>query len=139
MQIQSPFIIGPRLLPALKVGGAILSLELDGSQSLDGRDIAEFTLDMPDGTMYVDRELKSGCQGFRSPVDAFESFLSFMSACVESLEYANYSADGEVGENADLFPRHIGKWALNNKYAIEEMICELTDEDGTVRHELIEH
>ena len=75
MQIQSPFIIGPRLLPVLKVGGATLSLELDGSQSSDGRDIAEFTLDMPDGAVYVDRELKSGCRGFKSSVEAFESFL----------------------------------------------------------------
>ena len=138
MQIQSPFIIGPRLLPALKVGGATLSLELDGSQSPDGRDIAEFTLDMPDGTMYVDRELKSGCQGFRSPVGAFESFLGFMTACIESLEYANYSSDGEIGENANLFPSHIGEWALDNKYEIEDIIGELTDEDGGVRYELIE-
>lgn len=138
MQIQSPFIIGPRRLPALKVGGAWLSLELDGSQSPDGRDIAGFTLDIPDGTMYVDRELKSGCQGFRSSVEAFESFLGFLSACADSLEYANYSSDGGTGENANLFPSHIGEWALDNKYEIEEIINELTDYNGMVRHELIE-
>lgn len=119
MTLHPPFAISSRLLPGLCIEGAWLSLERVARQE-NGRDRATFILDLLNGTSYTDSQLQSGVGGFRSPVEAFESFLGFLSACAESLSYGN-----PPGENADLFPRHIGEWACEHNDEIAGLTCDL--------------
>jgi len=99
------------------------SLTLDGD-----RHRATFELDLGD-ERYVDKELRSGCGGFRSTVEIFESFLGFMFACAES--YPD-------GENADLFPPHIAQWCSENQDELCFVLPEITDEDGSPHVGLIQ-
>ena len=133
--IFPPFIIGPRLTPALQVVGATLSLL--GIERSGKRQRARFILDL-DGAEYTDESLQSGVQGFRSTVEAFESYLSFLGACAESVRYADRTGR-DPGENADLFPSPVARWAADNADEIAMARFDLCDDDGmTVRHSLIE-
>lgn len=135
MILHPPFAIGSRLVPALQVAGATLSLlriERAGK-----RQRARFALDL-DGAEYLDDSLQSAGQGFRSAVEAFESYLSFLGACAESVRYADRTGR-EPGENADLFPAPVAQWAAEHADEIAMARIELCDEDGmAVRHQLIE-
>lgn len=136
MKLHPPFFISSRLLPALRVGDAVLQIEtISVADTHDGRDRAHMILDFPDGSFYEDSELKSGCGGFSGSVEVFESFLGYLGACAESMRW-----DGPDGENADLFPRHIAEWARDNADDIAIECCNLTEEDGSgaVLHHLIE-
>lgn len=128
MILHDPFKISARLLPALQIGEAWLSLEdIHACATREGRDCAEFVLDLPDGREYHDRTVQSGVQGFSSVASAFEGFLSFLSHAVETRE--NPEA---------LFPPHILEWARDNRSAIESAHLDITDENGTARADLIE-
>jgi hypothetical protein len=133
MELHEPFIIGARLLPALRIGDAVLSL--DSMAIANVRSSAEFHLDIGDQTYRID-DLRSGATGFRSVVEPFSSMLSFMSACAESMRYRRSTGHG--GENADLFEPAVAEWCADNASEIESAQCELEDENGHVRHELIE-
>ena len=136
MTIFPPFILGPRITPALQVAGATLSLLC--IERAGKRQRARFILDL-DGTEYLDDSLQSGVQGFRSTVEAFESYLSFLGACAESVRYADRTGRGEPGENADLFPVPVARWAADNADEIAMARFDLCDGDGmTVLHSLIE-
>lgn len=127
MTLHPPFQIGPRLLPALCIGDAWLSLSGIGhATGREGRDVAKFILDLPDGRVYEDDNLQSGRQGFRGVVGVFETFLSFMDACGESRQYEirNHLEFGK-SENATIFPLHVADWCAENLYEIGDTRCEL--------------
>lgn len=134
MKLHDPFIITSTLSPGLKIGDSTLRL-LDSWVTADDRDRVKFLLAAPE-FKYVDDQLRSGVGGFRGTVEIFESFLSFLSAAVESAEYEMRM--GLQGENTDLLPKHVVEWALEHKDAIEMAICEITDEDGLPNESLIE-
>lgn len=135
MILESPFFISSRLLPALQIGDAVLSLDTEYGCTRDDRDIATFYLDRPGLPEYVDRSMKSGCQGFGSTVEVFETYIGFLRACVESRQYG----DGQ-GENADLFPDDIGEWAEDNASDLEYLSCVLMhpDEDRVYKELILE-
>lgn len=135
MILHAPFFIGATLGPALKIGDSTLHL-LDASEvTEDNRDRATFLLVTPTFE-YTDKELKSGVGGFRSSVDAFESFLVFLSAAAESLKY--HIVTGCKGDNEDLFPHHVNVWAMQNHDEIDLAAASLQDENGNTNHHLIE-
>ncbi len=144
MKLLSPFIISARLAPALKVGDATLSLigtdvrlsSDPGALILGARIGATLVLDLADGTEYECSDLASGCGGFGSVVDIFETFLSFLGAAAESRRFTERT--GIESDNADLFPPNIMQWASDNATAIESAQCELQDGNGNVRTDLIQ-
>lgn len=134
MKLHPPFIITARLLPGLRLGDAWLGLT--GIEPSDeNRDCATFALDFADGSTYTDSSMRSGCGGFKGPVSAFNTFLSFLLAAVESLEYEQRT--GRAGDNADLFPRHVVEWALDNKSDIESAQMDICGEEGSPNEYLI--
>ena len=140
MKLHQPFQISPRLLPGLRLGsaGGGAWLSLTGTEpSYENRDVASFVLDFADGSTYTDTTLQSGSGGFDSDVEAFESFLSFLLAAVESLEYEQRNP-GRTGENTSLFPRYVVEWADDNKSDIESAQRGVCDEDGLPNETLIE-
>lgn len=142
MILHEPFIITGRLHPGLKIGSAFLSLldtefKAEGETCLGRRQSATMVLDFTDGAeSYEDSTLQSGCGGFQGVVAIFETYLSFLLAAVEGYEYEQRSP-GRKSDNSDLFPTPIVQWAVDNKSEIEYLHCELQDENGDAREELV--
>lgn len=143
MILHDPFIISARLCPAIRLGGGA-TLSYTGCQWREAepgfekwvpRQGASFVIDFPDGTSYEDDRMSSGMGGFQGIVSMFENFVGFLSAAVESYEHGLRNRC--KGENTDLFPLHIVKWA-SEEGRIDEAECDLRDEDGNTREGLIE-
>lgn len=126
MTLHSPFAISSRLLPGLKIGNAWLQLEFSKRPGERGRVRYQWTVDLPDGQSFTGDDLQSGCGG-GTLQEGFESLLSFLSACAESL---NHRHGKEPGENADLFPPAVGHWALDNRDEISMLQCEIEEQKG---------
>lgn len=125
MKLLAPFEISARLMPAVHVGGAYLSLNISGRQTSDGRDIYEAYIDLADGSEHEVTDLQSGCQG-GSVRDGMIALLSFLTAAAESRHYRE--STGRVGENEDLFPPAIVEWA-----------CSCSDELSMLEYEIEEN
>lgn len=102
MNLQSPFVISPRLLPALQIGGAWIQLEMLPRES-DGRNRYRYTIDLPGARKpVIGSDLRSGCH--RGTLqEGFGSLLCFLDSCGESFRRG--------GENKNIFPRNVAKWA----------------------------
>ena len=131
--LSDPFIISARLLPALKVGNGTLSLA-SAAWNDERRLEFGFYLDTPDFE-YFDDNLQSGCGGCEM-VEAFENFLGFLEAAVESYCYEQRHL-GAKGENTDLFPSYVVEWAAAQTF-LEEARCSICDEEGLTLNHLIE-
>lgn len=116
MILHPPFIITARLAPGLRLADATLSL-LSCRPGDERRMRATFVLDIPGQPEYIDDSMQSGNGGFRSLVEAFEGYLSFMTACGSGIHYGQRT--GRKSENSDLFPTHIAEWIADNLQDIE--------------------
>jgi hypothetical protein len=133
MELHEPFIIGPRLLPALRIGDALLSLESVALANCRSR--AVFVLDIGEQSCHLS-DVASGMQGFRSVVEPFETMLSYMGACAEAISYTKRT--GQASDNGSMFSPFVAQWCADNESAISMLAHELQDENGDTRHELIE-
>lgn len=122
MTLNSPFCISPRLLPAVKIGNAFVSIQFDG-QTSDGRARYRFFIDV-DGQSYEDNELHSGVGG-GSLQSGMENLLAFLGAAAESYRYS-MTYPGK-GENLDLFPSWVNEWAYMNSDEISMVQLELEE------------
>lgn len=120
MTLQSPFEISSRLMAALRVGDAYLSLGY-GKATDDGRMEYEVWLDLPDRVFRI-HGLRSGVRrcGIQ---EGFESLLCFLGAAAESLQYERRT--GRTGENTSLFAMDVVEWASTQSEAISALICEI--------------
>lgn len=131
MKLQSPFIIGPRLLPAVKVGEAYVYLERTRDVGEYGKQVFRWTIDLPPASGKRKLRTFTGADlcGHGGLQEMFGSLLAFLGACGESVKYAAWHHKNASGENADLFPPAVGQWAAENE---DEISCVLWDiEDGT--------
>ncbi len=133
MTLHPPFIISARLMPAVQIGGATLSLGY-GRHTSEGRMQYDIWIDLPDKSEHHITDLRSGCQG-GSIVGGMASLLSFLGASADS--YAYRMRTGDTGENEDLFAPVIVEWAYQNsdelsmlQMDIEESETTLVDEDS---------
>lgn len=113
MHLVPPLCISSRLLPAVRIGDVVISL-VRITPDDDGRQRAHIVIDGIGKRPYHDATMRSGCDGFAGPADIFSTFLAFLGACAES--YPD-------GENADLFPPRVARWAA--QYADEIGILRL--------------
>src|SRR5687768_17534946 len=98
--IKAPLEISPRLLPGIRIGGGWVQLGYAPNptqrkaQSLAGlndsaqdhRQYYGYTIDLPDGREFTGSDLSTGCQ--HGLQHALASLLEFLSACGESMNYA---------------------------------------------------
>lgn len=115
MILKPPFIIGARLLPALKIGDSYLSMEV-------GDNGIVFYLDTPDQEFEI--------HGFRpglwmSTQGCFESILSFMLAASEAQAAVD---NGRFSDNADIFEPPVMCWCQENAEEIGGLLFELEEE-----------
>ncbi len=126
MKLLPPFLISSRLLPALHVAGAWLSLEHVGYGAY-GKAAYRWYIDL-DGEEYSAADLCG-----HEPLQAmFGSLLCFLSACGEGVNYQERT--GRDSENADLFPPSVAEWAAANTDELDMLRCEIEETEA----ELIE-
>lgn len=132
MILHPPFMITSRLLPGLKIGNAYVQLAYAKRQDdREGRVKYQWTIDLPDGQEYSDNDLRSGandCGG--SLQEGFASLLSFLGAAAESRQYADRT--GRKGENEDLFPSPVVRWASENADEISMLSCEIEETSNLI-------
>lgn len=112
METYSPFIISARLLPAVRVGDATVSVEPTRNRDRDGKPEWRWYVDFPDGREFAGAEL----WGWGDAGEMLEALLSFLGACGESVSY--HDRTGRVGESADLFPAELARWCADNSDAL---------------------
>lgn len=133
MILHAPFFISSRLLPALKINDAVLSLESISERDFEGRQSAAFILDLPDGSEYKDSSMQSGCQGFYGMggrmQDIFAGFMSFLDAAAESYMYAENAYSNDSDSNMSMFPQNVVEWAAENADEIGILRIEIEETD----------
>jgi hypothetical protein len=95
----------------ITIGNAVITVDHDGAVRDECGWIHQryaYTI-TADGWQYVGNDIESGASASVDETDALAALLSFLSACAESRQYA-----GGTGENAALFPAHVGEWAEVN-------------------------
>jgi hypothetical protein len=122
MYIHTPLIITPRLLPGAMIGGAFISIEYSERPGQQGRQRYRYYIDIGNKT-HTDDDLQSGVGG-GSLQRGLASLLSFLSAAAESYQHRQ---DQQLGENADLFPRWMAPWLVQNDDEISSLQIELEE------------
>lgn len=128
MQLTSPIVITPRLLPGVKIGDAFISIRYAKRPGDDNRTRYQYYID-PIGPEDGFDDLQSGCQGGDLQA-GLESLLSFLGACGESYGYAQRTGRGS--ENSDLFPPAISEWAYQNSDELSMLAIELEETPGLI-------
>lgn len=123
MKLHAPFEISSRLMPAVRIGGATISLQL-GRQDPDGRTRYDVWIDLPNGTEVPATDLRSGCQG-GDVQEGFASLLSFLGAAAESYQYRQRT--GRTGDNEDLFPPAVVEWAAQYSDELSMLAVEIEE------------
>lgn len=124
MILKDPFVISPRLLPALKVGEAWVQLEYSRRPGNEpGRVRYKWTIDLGSQS-WSDDDMSSGCQG-GTLQEGFASLLSFLGAFAEGRSYSQRT--GRESENGDLFPEGLAEWAYQNSDEISSLAFELEE------------
>lgn len=128
MKLSPPFIIGPRLLPALRIGDALVSIERDG-ETRDNRDRFRYYIDLADGTEHTDNDLRSGVGGC-SIGEAFSSLLSFLIHSAES--YRPDDRDPRNNRSAGLFAEPVEEWAAQHSDELSALAFDLESADELI-------
>lgn len=135
MTLHPPFEISGRLLPAVRVGDATISIKFDG-QTRDGRTRYRWFIDAP-GVDATGNDLCSGVGG-GSIQEGMASLLSFLSACGESYGYQQSHASPYAGTefdgdgNAGLFPLDVAAWAYQKSDELSLLEWELSENPNLV-------
>lgn len=126
MQIKSPCIITPRLLPGIKIGDSFLSIEYEiRPKDNQERDTYRIYLDTPE-FKYTDADCQSSCGG-GTLQEGLRAVCSFMSACGESFFH-----NGKDGENSDLYPEHVAEWCAANQEDLTMASVYLEENPGLI-------
>lgn len=125
IELREPFFISSRLLPSVRIGGAVVGIEYS-KICPDGRVEYRYFIDLPNGTEHVGEDLRSGVFGGNLR-EGMESLLAFLSACGES---NNPRYGDEKGENADLFPPEIAEWCYLNSDEIDSVRLDIEESKG---------
>lgn len=108
MNLSHPFFISSRLMAAVKIGEATISIGYSKKPGREGRVRYQWFFDWA-GLEETADDIQSGV-GHGAIREGMESLLGFMSACGESFRYR-----GNGGENVDLFPESMWEWCATNR------------------------
>jgi len=124
MILHPPFMISSRLLPAVKIDDATISLELVPSNEPNGRQRVRWYFDAP-GI----EESAADITGLGPLQEFFMSTLSFMGACAETVGYARRQGRelDPDNDNSGLFPPSMHEWLDQHEDEISMMQCEIED------------
>jgi len=123
MKLKHPFFIHCRLLPAVNVGNATISINEIGSTP-SGRTSYRYYIDTPEWE-HEGNGLESGVGG-GGIQSGMESLLSFLYACGEAYRYKMAYPESEP-ENLDLFPPNVAEWCYLHSEELSMMELELQE------------
>lgn len=129
MILTHPFLITPRLLPGVRVGGGFIAIEyfcMDGPRTR-----WRVTIDAPDldGETYEDTTMTSG-MGDHSLQSAMENYLGFL---LYEVDHARY---GDPIEGDDpLFPERVVAWATDYEDELNDLWLTITETPDLIREE----
>lgn len=129
MKLHSPFIITPRLMAGVQIGGAFISMGA-GPRNTEGRTVYGSFIDIPEHPEYEVKDHCSGCGG-GDIQQGMESLLSFLGAAAEGYGYEMRNP-GRKSENADLFPAHVTEWAYQHSDEITCLEMELQENENLI-------
>jgi hypothetical protein len=119
-------------MKSVNIEGVTISVENTDRYTTDDRMIFEWSINL-DEVIYSAADLKSGCGADPSETEMLETFLSFLGASAESYRY-----DGMKGDNSNLFPEPVVKWAAEHEdeisYEQSNVQEELEIEQANERH-----
>lgn len=100
MNLQSPFIISARLLPAIVIDNVTISFDQNNNVFyFDGSDFE-----------YAENSFKPGAGS--DIQDCFVAILDFLGAFAEAISYETRT--GRESDNKTLFPSIMSDWAIKN-------------------------
>ncbi len=128
MKLAQPFFISARLLPAIKIDDATISLECIGVKR--DRLAYRWYVDLDNGREWSGCDLGAGArvQGDtdNSELQAmFGTLCAFMGACGEGVKYA--LSTGRESENVTLFPEGLRDWCADHADELGMMQFELEE------------
>lgn len=127
MILRHPFEISSRLLPSVRVGGAVVHLGLYKHKGGEyGKHVWEWFVDLPSGEAYCGHDF----QGHGSTQSAFADLLGFLGACGEGVNYERRT--GCESENAVLFPDAVGEWAAKHVDDLSILESIVEDENNLI-------
>lgn len=126
MTLHEPFRISSRLMAALEIGGATISLEIHGYRG--GRVRYRGFIDLPDGAEHAIDDLS----GHGNLQAGFASLLAFLGAAAESYDYRTRYGREAKGTNEELFPPAVVEWAFDNADEIGVLELELEERPGLI-------
>jgi hypothetical protein len=125
MILHNPFKISARLLPALEVAGAWLSLE-EITKNPYRRSVYRWYVDLPDGKEFSGDDM-GGHGGYQR---MFCSFLCFLGASGDAVDYEQRT--GRDSENSNLFPLPVAEWASEHMDEITILQMDLEETKETL-------
>lgn len=112
----------PRIL---EINGAKVHVGRCGYTNGAGREVWEWYILLPDGTEHFAEDLSAGIGG-ASEKEMLSTLLSFLGACAESWD----ENPEKRGENAELFPEPVARWAAESDDEISCAQMDLEEEVG---------
>lgn len=117
--LTDPMIITSRLMPGIRVGDAVISIELASIDNGEGRARYRYHIDTPAGEIYTAEDIST--PRFDGPDrgtrEAAEALVSFLSAEAEAYESTMGTAEPVDGW---LFNAAVAEWAYLNS---DEISC----------------
>lgn len=128
MQLKPHFFISSRLMAAVKISDAVVSIEILDTITHDGRDVYNVWIDLPSGEEFNITDIQSGCQG-GTLQKGMASLLSFLGAAAEAYAHRIRIGDMELYQdsNESLFVPAVVEWAAQNSDEIACLACELEE------------
>jgi hypothetical protein len=140
MKLESPLIISPRLLPAVKIADCTISLEFH-DYSADNRCTLATHYDRPGKKSFTEIALSTGVGEEWNDETVRKSFcalLVFISAAVESREYRERQGkprDDTADTTENLFPPFLLKYFSDHSSELLEVSIELEEEELSIEPE----
>lgn len=127
LTLRPPLHIGPRLMPAVRIGDRSTIHISPTRRDADGRVVWRYIIEDHDRHVLDDAtDLRSGTGDEIDPNKAMATLLGFLTAAAEAFRHA---LNGGHGENADLFPPDVTEWAYEHDDEIAALALELTEAD----------
>lgn len=129
MILTYPMIISSRLLPAVKIGDATISLDYLGERA--GRGVVCIYIDRPGNPEYVDDGLRIASTAGESDADYYRKAMKVCLAFLDN-DADRYRGSGNMGTTEPVdpysFSADLAEWAYVNQTEIQSVEIDLDPE-----------
>lgn len=136
MKLHDPFFIASNLNPAVRVGGATISIwpsETPSGYDRFGKPCWAYEIQLPNGERHEGHDLF----GWEETQGMMATLLSFLGACAESRQRRERMGETEIDpdDNEGLFPPAVAEWAAQNSDEIACLRCEIEETKNLIEED----